>query len=295
LLSSLWLLGVQYLLLREPWHTARYERGRIAGAPAALSAPLRLWWAACLVLNVRGIGWSHQVRHVPPRVARPRTRFVIRALGRALASYAAADALNVCTRRLGFTLARIHALSAPGQLLHIAAFVGLTAALADVQYWVCAAGGVALGLGRAEDWPPVYGRLRDACTLRGFWGKVWHQNLRRLVSPPGQRLARALGFAPGTWQSSYTQLYTAFVLSGLIHSAGDVLVAPAYAFTSLPFFLVQALGITAEDAVLALGRRVGVGVGIEATWWARALGYIWVFCWAGVTFASYRDLSIRAG
>lgn len=50
----------------------------------------------------------------------------------------------------------------------------------SLQFSVFAALTVAIGMYTPQDWPPLMGRLRDVSTVRNFWGRFWHQNLRRV-------------------------------------------------------------------------------------------------------------------
>jgi hypothetical protein len=43
---------------------------------------------------------------------------------------------------------------------------------------------VGIGMYAPQDWPPLMGRLREISTVRGFWGKFWQQQLRRVRSVP---------------------------------------------------------------------------------------------------------------
>lgn len=52
----------------------------------------------------------------------------------------------------------------------------------SLQFSVFAALTVAIGMYSPQDWPPLMGRLRDVSTVRNFWGKFWHQDLRRVRS-----------------------------------------------------------------------------------------------------------------
>ena len=62
----------------------------------------------------------------------------------------------------------------------------------------------------------------------------------------------------------------------------------------MPFFLANAAAITVEDAVIAMGRRLGLGVdehsaaeakasgkgkGGPPPRWVRIIGYTWLFVW----------------
>ena len=76
-------------------------------------------------------------------------------------------------------------------------------------------------------------------------------------------------FPPRGVLSDYTELYTSFLVSGLIH------VTPTDA-RPLQFFLSQAVAITLEETVIALVSRPGLR---HATIAHRLLGYLWVYCW----------------
>jgi len=180
----------------------------------------------------------------------------------------------------------------------------------QLQYTVLSIVYVALGFCEAKDFPPLFGRWRDAYTVRRFWGRSWHQLMRRVkssnvllettltfivhqfVSSIGKSIARGMGFQPGTNMSSYTQLYVGFIVSGLLHVIGDVTVSMKYFGLSFPFFLVQAIAITMEDAVIALAGRAGID---KTTYLTRTIGYAWVILWFSVSLAWYLDWQIAAG
>ena len=132
--------------------------------------------------------------------------------------------------------------------------------------------------------------------------RTWHQMLRRVsdllsgvshcpqypiclcqfLAPLGKAASTAFGFKHGTLGSSYTQLYVAFFLSGIVHTGGDIALSPhssaaSQSLFSMPFFLSQALIITLEDMVIWIAGRLGV----KTNTWTRILGYVWVVAWFG--------------
>lgn len=136
----------------------------------------------------------------------------------------------------------------------------------------------------------------------------------------GTSLARSVGAAPGTIASRYIQLYVGFALSAWMHSGGDFIVytnelppnatmrhklRPAASF-SARFFVLQAVGITIEDGVIALAERLLASSSKPANghatkkgkqpdvvfspWVARLgklFGYLWVFAFFSATFPEY--------
>jgi len=111
------------------------------------------------------------------------------------------------------------------------------------------------------------------------------------LAPFGKRLAIFLGFKPGTTGSSYTQLYTAFLASGMTHFGGDAVVNPSRLGFSFPFFVYQPIAITFEDMVIGAARRAGV----KETKWTRAIGYLWVTSWFIVTATDWVCVLAVAG
>jgi hypothetical protein len=109
-----------------------------------------------------------------------------------------------------------------------------------------------------------------------------------MLSSHGKFLAhRVLKFRPGSNLSSYTQLYTAFLLSGLAHAPptnmGPVVVR---------FFISQAVAIHFEDIVIALAARAGFK---HSNAFFRRMGYVWVFCWFMYSLGPWVDSLVSSG
>lgn len=90
-------------------------------------------------------------------------------------------------------------------------------------------------------------------------------------------------FPQGGNLSSYIQLYTAFLISGIIHTNPSDL-RPPY------FFASQALAITFEEAVTALATRAGY---YSPTKMQKILGYMSVLCWFTYSIPGYMDSLIE--
>ena len=111
--------------------------------------------------------------------------------------------------------------------------------------------------------------------------------LGRLVANKLLKLPR------GSNRSSYTQLYIAFFLSGIIHSSADFMLEKRMVYRSFTFFLLQAVAITFEDFVIytakRLLRRGGAELkpGVEIA--VRVIGYCWVTLWFCSTLPVWLD------
>jgi len=118
----------------------------------------------------------------------------------------------------------------------------------------------------------------------------------QFLTPLGKATSNALGFRSGTLGSSYTQLYVAFFLSGLIHTGGDIVFSShtsttSWPFFSMSFFLMQAFTITLEDMLIWMAKSLR----IKNSAWTRVLGYVWVAAWFGWCTPGYINQMIRAG
>ena len=110
---------------------------------------------------------------------------------------------------------------------------------------------------------------------------------------------KTLRFPRGTNRSSYTQLYVAFFLSGLIHFSGDFMVEKRMVYRSFKFFPLQAVGITFEDFVIYIAKRllrwgrIELKPGKAGESWAevvvRIIGYCWITLWFTLTLPVWID------
>ena len=100
----------------------------------------------------------------------------------------------------------------------------------------------------------------------------------QFVASQGKWVAQVIGAKPGTKASSYSQLYTAFFISGIIHEAGARMLDTTFG-SCTRFFMLQALWITLEDGVIGLGKRLGVKESAAT----RALGGLVTFVWFAAT------------
>jgi len=121
-----------------------------------------------------------------------------------------------------------------------------------------------------------------------------------MVSGFGRLIAnKFLKFPRGTNRSSYTQLYIAFFISGLLHFAGDFMLEKRLAYHSFKFFILQAVAITFEDFVVYIAKRLLRLGGIQlkpgrvGENWAevvlRVVGYCWVTLWLCLTLPVWLD------
>lgn len=147
----------------------------------------------------------------------------------------------------------------------------------------------------------MFGRISEAYTVRRFWGRYWHQLIRHSFQSCSAVTIKVCRIPRGTVLSSQTQIWIAFLLSGLGHAQG-LLMLPWPTRTSLlskthgtmMFFLWQALMISCEDALHILYQKHGMGLG-PLSQRLRALGYLWVLLSFWISIPWVADNLLRAG
>ncbi len=88
------------------------------------------------------------------------------------------------------------------------------------------------------------------------------------------------------------QVYIAFLVTGLIHVAGEFSLIGYWTYRhALPFFLLQAVGITFEFLVIDEIARKFALRGLPS----QCLGYLWVVMWFVYTVPIFLDPLLREG
>lgn len=129
----------------------------------------------------------------------------------------------------------------------------------EMAYCVLVAVAVTLRIWSPSDCPPLMGSMKDAWSVRQVWGKCWHQLMRRIFGESSNLVLRAFRVRRGTLISSYTQLCTGFIASGLIHFTGGLNAGfPNYGIYHLAFFLIQPLAIMVEDLMIYYGKLLRI-------------------------------------
>lgn len=102
-----------------------------------------------------------------------------------------------------------------------------------------------------SDWRPIYGSLRHASSLRGFWGKFWHRLVVIPYSNFGQYVATTgFGLKQGSPLTKLIISAFIFTLSGMEHSLTAWNVNDKLWHLDTWFFVLQFLACAAETAVL---------------------------------------------
>ncbi|KAJ6514288.1 membrane bound O-acyl transferase family-domain-containing protein [Mycena vitilis] len=276
-----------------------------AAAPAIEEGPIEdasLWrrtrWAFALLNSPRGVGWAHEPTSALPAhppAGTPRATFVAQRLWKAMQFFLLHDACNLHVRWNAMYRPDGAGWTADGWIWRgvVTAGWGLSAYSAlMLGTSLLSAGSVACGLSEPEEWPPLFGGPREAWTIRKFWGRGWHQLMRRFVSVHGKFLAqRVLKLSPGGNPSAYVQLYTAFLLSAAVHYGAETMALRHWGGGAFVFFMLQPCAITLEDFLIFLAKNAG----LRAGWWVHVMGYAWTWTWFALTLPAWQVPLVRAG
>ncbi|KAL1747000.1 membrane bound O-acyl transferase family-domain-containing protein [Schizophyllum fasciatum] len=268
-----------------------------ARPPQELPLLRRVWWATLLVGAVRGAGWNNTVANIP-KVPKHETRrsFVMKRLADAVVFVFVMDIAGIYLTHNPITSTRAAEHIAPSsqgpvfRILSSFLYMGNFWADSQLQYCILSALVVGCGADEPQSWPPLWGTFWDAFTVRRLWGRTWHLCMRRFISSISKTTARLLGARPGTFASSYIQLYAGFFVSVLVHAFGDLNINNRFG-TSFVFFMGQAVIITVEDFVIALARKAGV----RASAATRTLGRLYVLAWLCVSLPVLTDPILSSG
>ncbi|KAF9024034.1 hypothetical protein BDZ89DRAFT_142049 [Hymenopellis radicata] len=292
-----------YMLISEPQRDFR----RVGQREESIeTAPLwdRVKWGFKLWSSIRGIGWQHEPNVFPRRAApgTPRVYFIGRQIVGILGWMIVWDLATMYGRQCpAFAKEGISFRERPWfwRTVDMFVWVLMPMANANISVAVFSVVSVTMKLSRPEDWTSSIGKWSDAYTLRRFWGRVWHQYLRKFLSAHGQFVTRrVLNLQPGTKASSYVQLYVAFILSALMHWLSEVtqLYDHWSQSTASIFFPLQAVGITFEDGVIAIAQKWGIKAPEGAPpLYLRAVGYLWTYLWFAMVGPIWWDALHRAG
>ncbi|KAJ5752441.1 hypothetical protein N7520_009358 [Penicillium odoratum] len=278
----------------------------------------RLSYALQVLAQPRGVNTPRQVKNVPPHPAYYiRSGSLTPCRGRFLTRQCAILAWYYLCLDFLQTVARQQATDEGSQskfspiewavpvdkwiervITNLVTWLVVTRIIIDTYYRASSIIFVGLRLDSPSNWPPAFGRVADAYTLRNFWGKFWHQLLRQQFTSLSNFIARDILRLPRpSIQERYTNIFIVFLLSGLLHFMINYLQAiPLQHSGAMLFFTSMVLGIMFEDGIQAVWKRIMAPSGVHlptipesasVSPWKRAIGMCWVTAWIGVLSTVY--------
>jgi hypothetical protein len=294
--ATLWVFTLKVLtihLFSTPTPESALYRPRIEASGAAVSySPLKkVGWVFSLLCAPRGVGWNTKAAGIPSTTSLPQYRsagsYIKWALSRAAMIYLLLDLARTFTLNQPYTLD----LSDPGfvrmgdpsrsirQQLQDMAANGVSAwGYIEMQYLLLSSVLVVAG-SPPENWPPLFGGIREAWSLQQLWGRVWHQMLRNSLIPWGKAAYRFLGLEKGSAAATAVMLVIGFGTSAAGHALAIWTVDHKSGGGAAAFFLMQGVGIGMELVVCWIYGRIRGEVGEKEKRWGKVIGFVWVMIW----------------
>lgn len=137
---------------------------------------------------------------------------------------------------------------------------------------------VGTGLDEPEDWPPLFGNIQEAASIRNYWAKFWHRLVYRCYTSQGIWISKNILRLP---RSSFIgklfiNLYV-FAASGVVHALATRQVRHSCgSWENARFYVLNFFAILLETVVLAAFSKVTKGYKVNRTV-GKTIGYFWVF------------------
>ncbi|CAH0042819.1 unnamed protein product [Clonostachys rhizophaga] len=282
------LIWNHYLSLVDLMLITRVDAAELARLARHRGPAQPLWEALRLFFNLRRINTKWEVRGVSrPSKPQGRVQFVAWAALKTLLTSTAIDAilrlppkpephLMAPGKETLYAFWNLSAEDAIVRLSVVLLFAVVASLSATCMYYLAATIMVATGMSEPDSWPPIFGPIASAHTVRGLWSQCWHQLLRNSVSVHGNFISdRILSLQHGTFLSRFARLFFPFLVSGALHWVMEVEMdgLEKGRFGVVTFFLLQPLGIMLEGAIQAL-----VGQSLPKSL-RYVIGYTWVAAW----------------
>jgi hypothetical protein len=147
---------------------------------------------------------------------------------------------------------------------------------------ICALIAVGIFDSPLQSWPPLFGDIREAYTLRRWYSHFWHKAMRKAFTIHAVVVTeKCFGLRKYTVAGRSVIVLLSFLFSGIMHSITGWTSNPCGDnFGPVRTFMLFGVFILIEQAVLsgycAAHEKLGVPwTGVERVFW-RALGYVWV-------------------
>ncbi|KAF8876320.1 membrane bound O-acyl transferase family-domain-containing protein [Infundibulicybe gibba] len=282
-----------FILLTDAQSTLRQHK---QSQPASqMTVARRSRWALDLILNLRGIGWSFEAPHLR-RSALQRWEYVRSRLPRLAMYFLLNDLVRFHNHHSRvFSPQILEPMGSRGvvwQAWNVFMFWAMSSTSMLMHYTFASIIAVTSGLSQPGDWPECFGSWLKTDSVRNFWGRTWHQLLRRPLTAHGKWLSqRIFWFPPGSVGSYYIQLYVSFCLWGLVHAAADWKMAhnAESAKQNVQYFVLQAVAVTFEDGFFNLAKRWGFPRA------SRLIGRVWFVAWMVWSGPIWIETMIRGG
>ncbi|KAF3186289.1 hypothetical protein TWF225_004807 [Orbilia oligospora] len=271
-------------------------------------------WALSLVTSHRGIGWNIQVPLQKIKYPSSRVAYIFESMVSILSIYLGLYTcgslcdymVQVLRKEADSPYPWVYGLFKNSIFQMVVAFMGIFAMVSNsvlvynLARMICVTSGIKGNWGKIESWPNMFGEFEDAWSIRNVWGRAWHQNLRRCLTAPGEKVSSLIfGSSPKLGRvprliRRYFLVFSAFGVSGLLHSLAvyygsktDTMpyedstplhMRPGWYVTGY-FFYIQPFAITLEDFICWATGTSTESKGVKATKVRWFVGMVYTLTW----------------
>lgn len=148
---------------------------------------------------------------------------------------------------------------------------------------------VGLHLDQPHEWPPLFGDVRQAYSLRRYWVKFYDRLIYRTVSEYGKLFLRTLGL--GGNGSQKDKVWQRWLLNGVLFFISGVMHAQAGYWSGsrcgygaeMIWWMLHFYGLVLEVGLQTVLQRVCPNFyrKICGSWIGKVIGFTWVFLFLG--------------
>jgi len=171
-----------------------------------------------------------------------------------------------------------------------------SALVINAAHCICAVLAVGLLGSPIAEWPPLFGNIFEAYSVRRYYSHFWHKLMRKGFTPHSVFLTTEIfGLRKGTGLGRAMVVLLSFFISGVMHTITAWAPGPCQNVRPLWSFVEIGLVILLEQAVQQLYRKLHKTLGLrwkraEVVWW-RVFGYCWVVVyWLTSVGPLYKDM-----
>jgi hypothetical protein len=142
-----------------------------------------------------------------------------------------------------------------------------------------------LGFDESWEWPPLFGQVTQAYSMRRYWSMFWHKLIYRSFNSHAAVISNALGINHKTVFSRIFNNSLVFLLSGIMHGAVLWQFGVKCAWSaSMRYWLLQPVALVLEGVVQFLWEKFRrrflncVRPGVLGVF-ERVVGHTWVVTW----------------
>lgn len=151
----------------------------------SLNSQESLLWCFANTSALRGIGWNWRIPHLPPGPAEgiSRTSYLLELVKSLIKLYLLHDfGMTILKRITSDGQVELGTVNFVPRAIAQVSFAVASIAIIETGYQIVCLVGASTGLfwTRYEENHPVTGSITDGYTIGRFWGRVWHQNMRRV-------------------------------------------------------------------------------------------------------------------